>query len=312
LFVYQRLVRNGTMMFTKTALFLFITTPAVAASGTLVHEVTSPYHHIMVKDYQRTRILHFDASTQSRMSLDDPNQGHFEYTEYFHMPWLWNDKIKNVLMIGLGGSSIQRAYQQHYPHVKVTTVELDPKVVDVAKSYFHFQETNNMNLIIGDGRIYLRRTRKKYDLIILDAYTANRYGSYIPYTLATQEFFQLAKKHLNGNGILAYNVIGTIDEKRKNLVASLYRTILTCFPHVSLFPSSSSYNVVMIATCSPILMTDERIQQTTQRLFTTQTVKLPAFRDRAKRIVLYPPDGLQHSPILTDDFAPVDGLLQAE
>ena len=64
-----------------------------------VFETTSPYHHIRVADHGRMRILHFNHTTQSQISLDDPLQGHFEYTEYFHMPWLWNDQIKRVLMI---------------------------------------------------------------------------------------------------------------------------------------------------------------------------------------------------------------------
>ena len=72
--------------------------------GALVFEDTSPYHHIRVIDQNGLRTLCFDDATESRMSIQDPNQGHFEYTEYFHMAWLWNARITNVLMIGLGGA----------------------------------------------------------------------------------------------------------------------------------------------------------------------------------------------------------------
>ncbi|MFC1764398.1 spermidine synthase [Planctomycetota bacterium] len=283
-----------------------------AAADKVVFEVTSPYHHIKVADYDRKRILHFDASTQSRMSLDNPLEGHFEYTEYFHMPWLWNDKIENVLMIGLGGSSIQRAYQAYYPDVNVTTVELDPKVVEVAKNYFHFQETEKMKVIVGDGRMHLRRTDLTYDVIILDAYTANRYGSYIPYTLATKEFFALAREHLSENGVLAYNVIGVVSQRKKNLVGSIYRTLKDCFPQVVLFPAVSSYNVVIIATRSPEVMTGVQFDQRIKTLLETEKVTLPNFRRRAKRLRRTPPASAKNSLILVDDFAPVDGLLKTE
>ena len=298
--------------FKGITVFTLLASVAWSAQGQVVFETTSPYHHIKVADYDRMRILHFDASTQSRMSLDNPLEGHFEYTEYFHMPWLWNDKIENVLMIGLGGSSIQRAYQAYYPEVTITTVELDPKVVAVAKAFFHFQETDRMKVIVGDGRQHLRRTRQKYDLIILDAYTANRYGSFIPYTLATKEFFTLAREHLRDNGILAYNVIGTMTNRRKNLVGSMYRTLKTCFPQVVLFPAVQSRNVVIVATQSADPMTPTLCQQRVATLLDSKRITLPNFGAHTQRLRRTPPAGVDQSPILTDDFAPVDGLLKAE
>lgn len=295
--------------------FLVVTCLATCVWGArdkTVFEVTSPYHHIKVADYGRMRILHFNASTQSRMSLDNPLEGHFEYTEYFHMPWLWNDKIENVLMIGLGGSSIQRAYQADYPTVSVDTVELDPKVVDVAKAYFEFQETDTMKVIVGDGRMHLRRVQKQYDVILLDAYTADRYGSYIPYPLATREFFTLVKERLTENGVLAYNVIGNFSSRRKNLIGSIYRTLKTCFPQVATFSAASSYNVVMIASRSTEPMSPDLLTQRAEALIRSGQVKRPGFLRRAKRLRTKAPASIERSPILTDDFAPVDGLLRAE
>ena len=35
------------------------------------------------------------------MQISNPLSGHFEYTEYFHMAWLWNTNIQSALMIGL-------------------------------------------------------------------------------------------------------------------------------------------------------------------------------------------------------------------
>ena len=224
--------------------------PGLAAADEVVFETTSAYHQIKVVDRGRLRVLHFDNATESRMSLDDPLQGHFEYTEYFHMPWLWNDRIKSVLMIGLGGGSIQRAYQHYYPQVQCQTVELDPKVVEVARDYFQVKESETLKIAIEDGRVHLRRTQARYDVILLDAYTANRYGSFIPYSLATKEFFSLAKEHLTDNGVLAYNVIGDVDGRREDIVGAIYQTLKAIFPQVYAFTASSSRNVVLVATRS--------------------------------------------------------------
>src|SRR5882757_2569361 len=83
---------------------------SVPANAEVVFEATTPYHHIRVLDEGGVRVLSFDDSMESRMSLQNPLQGHFEYTEFFHMPWLWNTQMTNVLMVGLGGASTQRAF----------------------------------------------------------------------------------------------------------------------------------------------------------------------------------------------------------
>ena len=91
-----------------TALLLIglaILAPERPVQAVIVYEVTSPYHHIRVIDQQGLRTLSFDNSMETRMSLVNPLQGHFEYTEFFHLPWLWSPEMTNVLMIGLGGGS---------------------------------------------------------------------------------------------------------------------------------------------------------------------------------------------------------------
>ena len=91
-------------------------------TGGVVFEITSPYHHIRVVDEGSLRTLSFDGSAETRMSLQNPLQGHFEYTEYFHMPWLWNRQLTNVLMIGLGGASSIDRVEVWWPATGETNV----------------------------------------------------------------------------------------------------------------------------------------------------------------------------------------------
>jgi spermidine synthase len=289
---------------------LCLLTPQWTAGETVVFETTSPYHHIKVVDRGELRTLHFDNSHQSQMSLSDPLQGHFEYTEYFHMPWLWNDQIETVLMIGLGGGSIQRAYQTYWPQARTETIELDPKVVETAKKYFQFKETDRMKVFLGDGRLHVRRSQKKYDLIILDAYTANRYSSFIPYALVTKEFFKLIHTHLSDRGVLAYNVIGSVTDTRKGLVGSIYKTLKTSFPQVYMFPAEGSFNVVMVATKSPVRVTKPQLKQKLDALTAASEKTVPNLTKRLRQFRATPPSSVKRSEVLTDDFAPVDGLMR--
>jgi spermidine synthase len=278
------------------------------ATADVVYEVTSPYHHIRVLEQDGMRTLCFDDATESRMSIEQPLTGHFEYTEYFHMPFLWNAKISNVLMVGLGGASAQRSFEHYYPDLSVETVEIDPNVLRVAKNYFNLVENDRQKVHVEDGRVYLRRTTSKYNLIIMDAYLAGRYGSGIPQHLATKEFFEIVRDHLTTNGIVAYNVIGTISDWHADIVGAIYRTLKTIFPQVYMFPATSSRNVVLVATLSPTSVGIATLRQRAAYLVQTQKVTVPGFVQRIESFRAAPPMNAYQSPVLTDDFAPVEGL----
>jgi len=294
---------------------LVLAQSSAAPPGTIVFEAISAHHHIQVVDSEGgapngIRTLSFDGSMETRMSLSDPAQGHFEYTEHFHMPWLWNGLITNLLVIGLGGASTQRSWARYYPRVTIETVEIDPMVRDVAKRFFHFQETPQQVVHISDGRVFLRRTDKQYGAILMDAYVQNRYGSSIPYHLATKEFFALAADHLTTNGVLAYNVIGSMQASQADLVGSLYKTLKGVFPQVYAFPSRQSYNVVLLATKSPEKVAFTTLSSRATSLIYYKRILLPTFRDRLAAFRPDPPANYQTCKVLTDDFAPVDGLLK--
>jgi len=243
------------------------------------------------------------------MSLSDPLQGHFEYTEHFHMPWLWNGLITNILVMGLGGGSTQRSYARYCPEVTVETVEIDPTVLQVATNFFHFKEGPRQIVHISDGRVFLRRTDKKYGVIMMDAYVQNRYGGAVPYHLATKEFFALAAEHLTTNGVMCYNVIGTLQSSRVDLVGGIYKTLKAVFPQVYSFPSKQSHNVVLLATKSPQRVDFNTLNQRAASLIYHKRITLPTFRDRLYAFRSDAPANQQLCKVLTDDFAPVDGLL---
>jgi spermidine synthase len=275
-----------------------------------VFSTYSAYHYIEVLDEGGMRTLSFNGSQETRMYRDVPLQGHFEYTEYFHMPWLWNTNVKRVLMIGLGGGSTQRSFQHYYTNVFVDTVELDPAVVKVAKEFFQVKETPTHRIQTNDGRIFLRRSTNLYDLIIMDAYATTRYGSSVPAHLTTMEFFTLARNHLTTNGVLAYNIIGQMQGWNESFVASMYRTMHWVFPQVYLFPAEDSMNVVLIATRSAEHFDAARVQKQGAALMRDRVVTLPLFATRLKAFENVPPVGAARASVLTDARSGVERLLR--
>jgi spermidine synthase len=284
---------------------------SLTAFAPVIYEATSPYHHIRVVDQAGLRTLYFDNATQSQISLQSPLKGHFEYTEYFHMAWLWNARLTNVLMVGLGGATAQQAFAHYYSNVIVRTVEIDPMVVQVASNYFSFRESERQKVSVEDGRTFLRRSPERYDLIILDAYVHSRYGSAIPQHLATKEFFELTRDRLTTNGVVAYNVIGTLNAWNADVVGAIYRTLNSVFPQIYIFKTTSTRNLVLVATKSSARMDLNGLRFRANFLAQNGLVKLPAFRARVDQLHAQAPPNAARSPILTDDYAPVEGLAAA-
>jgi len=276
----------------------------------IVFSQYSAYHHIQVLDQGGFRTLSFNGSQETRMSLTNSLAGHFEYTEYFHVPWLWNSNVKRVLMLGLGGGSTQRSFQHYYTNVVVDTVELDPVVISVAKKFFGVTETSQHKIHTSDGRVFLRRTPHRYDVILMDAYATSRYGSTLPQHLTTKEFFTQCSERLSDNGVLAYNVIGQIQGWRENLLGALFRTMKEVFPQVYMFPAGESQNVVLVATKSPERFDRTQVREQASELVQAGKIKLPTFSARLDSFMDTPPPAAARSPILTDDYAPVESLLR--
>ena len=288
----------------------FSTGNAAAQTGTnVVFERVSQYHHIKVYDADGVRTLSFNGSWETKMSLENPLTGHFEYTEYFQMPFIWNQDIHHVLMAGLGGGSTQRAFAHYFTNVVVDTVELDPAVVEVAEKYFHVVENSHLQIHTNDARQYLRRSTNKFDVILMDAYSTTRYGSSLPVQLTTREFFTSANEHLTTNGVLCYNVIGQINGYREKLLAALYHTMSDVFPQVYLFPADESQNVVFVATKFPDRVTWSSVQGQASMLVRTGVATLPTFATRARNFNNTPPPTAATAIILTDDRAPIESLM---
>ena len=114
---------------------------------------------------------------------------------------------KNVLVIGGGDGGSSEEVLKHPSVEKVTLVEIDADVVNVAKE--HFQAVHNgvfdnpkLNLVIADGMQYVRDAQEKYDLIVLDL--NDPMGPAEP--LYTTEFFQQCRHILAPGGALTLHL----------------------------------------------------------------------------------------------------------
>jgi spermidine synthase len=259
----------------------------------------------------------FNESTCNTTDITDLP---YPYTRFMTASLLYPAEVKSVLEIGSGVGTTARYLHNYLPDARITTVELDPAVVEMAHKYCGLQEARNLHVIARDGRMFLADSPEHYDLILLDAYR----GPFVPFHLVTKEFYQVAKQHLTETGVLAMNI-----EPQTMLFDSAVNTIRELFPNIEFYDASGTDkggNVVLIAYAGasrnfPDLAetAQKRKQDYKLRYDLSQMLEhrylLKEVWDGNKRTLdVANQSGTstagidENAKVLTDDFAPVDSL----
>jgi spermidine synthase len=268
----------------------------------VLFERDSPYHHILVREHGRGRfrILQFDLkAVQSSMLVRDPSGPGLAYADDLHLAKVIRPEAKSLLIIGLGGGTAVKQFLRLYPDVTIDAVDIDPMVVEVARKFFMLPESNRLRVTVSDGRVFLKGTTKSWDVIFVDSYTHNRYGSTIPPHLVTREFFAEAKRHLNPSGIVHFHCATSLEAP---MAQAVYRTLRDVFPTVIAIPETGYTELFATTALEPI----------SREMLIERTRPLPwaDLRGRAAAMTDRPP--LPSAPLLTDDYAPVDTLLRGK
>jgi spermidine synthase len=271
------------------------------------------YHRITVNDEGGVRFLRLDAYWQSGMDLADPRRTVFAYSDYLHMPIVFKPDARRVLFVGLGGGTTPKRYHEDYGQMTIDVVEIDPAVVAVARDLFGVPADARLRLFAQDGRLFVARSRERYDIIILDAYLIDT----IPFHLATREFFEAVLAHLTPDGVLASNVIGALDGGRSGFFRAVYKTLRAVFPAVYVFPvdwgryagEETLRNIIVVGGRTAPALSAEGIRTAAARARQVAGVTLPRF-DEVVGDLYTPRIRIDDVPVLTDDFAPVELLVQ--
>jgi predicted membrane-bound spermidine synthase len=137
----------------------------------------------------------------------------------------YTTNIADVLCIGLGVGIVPMEFARQ--GAKVDVVEINPAVVPVASRFFDL-DPRKLNLTIDDGRHFLNRCRKQYDVVVLDAFL----GDSSPSHLLTRQAFASIHRVLRPGGALVINSFGDLETRRDFFTASLNKTLKAVFRSV--------------------------------------------------------------------------------
>ena len=111
--------------------------------------------------------------------------------------------VKNILLLGMGGGSIVRSLREKFKYTGlIIAVEIDPKVIEIAKEEFGIVESPNQSIVQEDAFIYVKNSNEAFQLIIIDLFI----DSEVPTIFFEQEFCRNVADRIDLNGFLIFNL----------------------------------------------------------------------------------------------------------
>jgi spermidine synthase len=219
---------------------------AVKPVRDLLHEEDSLYQFIQVierPDGARLLRLNEGVAVHSVWRANTVLTGG-EWDAFLALPPLLGRPLRSVAILGNAGGTTARGLGVFYPDARVDGVELDAAVSRIGRKYFGLGDNPRLTVHDADARPFLRRSSKRYDFIIVDAY----HQPYVPFYLATREFFRLARQRLEPGGILALNVASVPGDD--SLLDGIAGTLTHEFESVAVWPALR-FNKLLIAFDTP-------------------------------------------------------------
>jgi spermidine synthase len=237
------------------ALYLLTRAPAASAEGSeVVWAKDTLYQYVrVIKSADGTTSLVYNegGGVQSVHRPGDALSPDDYYDDYLLLPY-FSDNPRHVLVLGSAGGTIPRLMAKYVkpslPKLEITGVEIDPAVIDLDQTYFGL-EPGDATIVNQDARVFVGNTQQKYDIVIVDAYSQQ---IYIPFHLATLEFFQDVRSKLTDDGLLAMNVNAVAPDSK--LLVAMGKTVHRAFPYSYVVKARGEYNYILIGSQKPLQM----------------------------------------------------------
>ncbi len=185
----------------------------------LLKSIDSRYGNLSVVELEQSRSLFHNGVP----AFTVPDKAAAE--EGVHYALIQHPEPKSVLLIGGAFSGYLPEILKHQSVASVDVVEIDPKMIALADSFFHKQYAlavhhPRISLHKMDGRLFLEKTKLTFDLILTHLpdpqnMQINRY-----YTL---EFFRTVASKLNSGGIFSFQTTAS-----ENYISSVLAEYLSC------------------------------------------------------------------------------------
>ncbi len=315
----------GSLFRTKKPAVGFLLIPSIIAFGlydlAFKPPLTADTYYYKESDYYTLKLrkltgkdgetplqaLVLDNLVHSYVNLKDPLHIEYHYERIYAEVLKWRFQKEtpfSSLTIGGGGYTFPRYMEAYYPNSRNDVVEIDPEVTRIVYSYLGLPQDSRIRSYNEDGRWFVMNSRKRYDVIFIDAYN----DLSIPYHLTTKEFAEQLRGILHPHGIMITNIIDNF--QKGSFLPSYIRTLREVYGQENIKLISTSPEFEDIGTSTFIVLSGERnLDMKDFELFLEREI-------RGKVASAVVPEHLlskfmtgNYSVILRDDYAPVDNLI---
>ena len=154
------------------------------------------------------------------------------------IPYLFTRHARDVAILGGGDGYLAGLLLRLFPIEHMTLVDIDPDVVEAARTFFEFPEDDRLDIVHADAADWVRGdavgtvTARGYDLVIAD-YT----DPTAPYSvgLYTIEHFSEIRKHkMAKDGVFATQMVSPYSHPKA--AGCLIKTMVAAFPGCAVYP----------------------------------------------------------------------------
>lgn len=245
--------------------------------GTVQYFRDDSYSTVAVADTARGKFLLVNST---RMMGDAP-EGLRYACLMGHLPTLLSPDPKNALVICFGCGMTTGALDDQPEFETVTCVELSRAVLEAghlfARSNGDVRDSKRVQFVLADGRNYLARSKRQYDVITFEPPPPTQAGVV---NLYSADYYKLCKEHLTDQGIVCQWVpLLLLDEPDLRLVVKAF---LEVFPDATLWEGSAD-DYLLIGSKTPLTIDYETL---------SRRMSDPALKARLARIGIGGPDSL--------------------
>lgn len=195
-----------------------------------------------ITEYKGVRFLHLGTEwIQGAMRLRSPYAIELEYVQQMMMWMLFNDQPQHIVQLGMGAGALTKFCYRHFPDARVTTIELNPAVIDICAAQFELPPNDaRLHVVEMDALDFVMDAANHgtVDALQVDLYDAEARGP----VLDTPEFYQACADSLTAEGMMTVNVFGDYPTYKKNI-----QTMEQVFDAVVWLPAIDDDNVIVIA-----------------------------------------------------------------
>nr|WP_321229570.1 fused MFS/spermidine synthase [uncultured Psychroserpens sp.] len=151
------------------------------------------------------------------------------------------NKVNSILLLGLGGGSVIQTLRKDFKYQKhITAVDIDPVIIDIAKSEYDVQDTSELKIICQDAIEFVKQNSQQYDLIIVDLFI----DTSIPKVFLTLNFWNDIIKLKSANGVILFNA--SLEKERSNDLKTVIKFLKSKVYQVDVFEKVNNVNTVVI------------------------------------------------------------------